>query len=59
MYLLFCFNTYYPCGGMNDFEGDFESIDKARAEAKSLGYDCYQVVRAKDWVIEEEEDIGS
>jgi len=44
---------------MNDFEGDFESIDKARAEAKSLGYDCYQVVRAKDWVIEEEEDIGS
>lgn len=26
-FLLFSGNHYYPCGGANDFEGSFESMD--------------------------------
>lgn len=28
-YMLFCGEYYYPCGGMNDFKGYFDSVDDA------------------------------
>lgn len=33
-FLLFCFNNYSPAGGMNDFKGDFDTIDEAKANRK-------------------------
>ena len=43
MYLLFLFDDYYPCGGMNDFDGDFPSLEEALDRAKNSGRDYYQV----------------
>ena len=28
-YLLFTFKNYYPCGGFEDYEGIFDSIEEA------------------------------
>ncbi len=28
-YLAFCGDNYYPCGGMNDFIGDFDTLEQA------------------------------
>lgn len=30
-YLLFAGNNYYPAGGIQDYQGDFDSIDEAVA----------------------------
>jgi hypothetical protein len=30
-YLVFTFHTYYPIGGMDDFLGDFDTLDEASA----------------------------
>lgn len=43
MYLLFLFDHYYPCGGMNDFGGEFSSKEEALERAKNSGRDYYQV----------------
>lgn len=32
--MVFAFDTYYPSGGMNDFEDEFNNLD----EAKDYGY---------------------
>ena len=34
-YLLFYGDGYYPCGGWNDFHGDFDSLDDAIATAET------------------------
>lgn len=30
-YLLFTGDCFYPCGGWDDFRGDFDSVDAAKA----------------------------
>jgi hypothetical protein len=43
-YLLFSGSSYYPCGGWDDFRGDYDSRDAAIGQgAKSLG-DWFHVV---------------
>lgn len=32
-FLLFGGDTYYPRGGMDDFKGDYDTIDEAKNEA--------------------------
>jgi len=44
MYLLFCFDVYYPCGGWDDYKGSFSSIEEAKKKAKELNQDDYQIV---------------
>lgn len=39
-YLLFIGSTYYPSGGVEDFKGDFDSIEEAEKAAKN----------DKDWI---------
>lgn len=34
-YLAFCGSVYYPGGGMDDFEGDFDAVADAIAAAQS------------------------
>jgi hypothetical protein len=29
-FLVFLGDNYYPCGGMRDFEGDFDTLDEAK-----------------------------
>jgi len=33
-YLLFEYSDYYPSGGMNDYTGDFNSVEEAKIAAK-------------------------
>jgi len=29
-FLLFCFDTYYPLGGISDLRGDYDTMDEAQ-----------------------------
>jgi hypothetical protein len=49
-FLLFCFNKYYPNGGINDFKGAFETILEAR-ESVDAKFDFYQIVDKDNWTI--------
>lgn len=48
MYLLFAFYNYYPEGGWNDYQGNFDSLDEATAVGNHLleerDADEYQIV---------------
>jgi hypothetical protein len=35
-FLVFAFDTYYPGGGWTDFEASFDTLEEARAHAKTL-----------------------
>lgn len=47
-YLVFLYYTYYPCGGIDDFEDSFDTFEEAekcvkdRIEKDTI--DCYQIV---------------
>ena len=47
-YLLFAGSNYYPSGGMNDFQGDFVSVDACKncllGEKLSQSFDWWHVV---------------
>lgn len=46
-YLLFTFGDYYPCGGMNDYEGAFDSVEEAMRAFSSKApsrYESAQIV---------------
>lgn len=36
MYFLFAWDTYYPSGGLNDYEGAYDSLEKAEEAGKKL-----------------------
>ena len=44
MHHLFLYDKYYPCGGLNDYSGEFSSIEEALEYAKESTCDYYQVV---------------
>lgn len=44
-YLLFAGETYYPKGGMNDFQGDFDTI----LEAQKLFNKNYESNKYNSW----------
>lgn len=42
-FVLFSFNDYYPAGGMNDYNGSFDTLEEA--QIKSSYSDClYQEI---------------
>lgn len=43
MYMLFCFDSYYPMGGMYDFVGFYPSVEAAKQEAAEKSEDHYQI----------------
>lgn len=48
-HLLFAGDHYYPCGGMDDLKGSFNTIDEAVVEIKrnkwdDVNYHWYQIV---------------
>ncbi len=36
--MLFCYPTYYPYGGMNDFNKSFDTLEESIAAAKTEDY---------------------
>lgn len=48
-YLLFSGYNYYPGGGIDDYIGDFDSVDDAISHFETECYgDWYQVVQSND-----------
>jgi hypothetical protein len=45
-FLLFSYDDYYPCGGWNDFDGDFDTVEAAKEYVLAQPYksDAYTVV---------------
>jgi hypothetical protein len=43
-YLLFCFDDWYPGGGMKDYVGSYPTRDEALTEAFRLKRDHFQIV---------------
>ena len=41
--MVFCFDQYYPCGGMEDFKGSFDDFEEATAFAGKQEFDYCQV----------------
>lgn len=37
-FVVFLFDYYYPCGGLNDARGSFDTLEEARAFAKQSSY---------------------
>ncbi len=37
-FLLFAFNDYYPGGGMEDFMGDFDTMEECQKESKKYSH---------------------
>ncbi len=44
MFYLFAGDDYYPCGGVDDFQGMFEVLDDAIREVPNLRYDWWHIV---------------
>lgn len=58
-YLLFCFDYYYPCGGLSDYVGEFDSIESAKKEIETnrKDYNFYQIVDHATMLVEDSGDI--
>lgn len=46
-YLLFCYDDYYPNGGMTDLYEDFDKLDDAVSIAKTMSYDNVEIYSLK------------
>lgn len=54
-FLVFSYDTYYPCGGMGDFQDDFDTLEEATAFCLTLNDDWIQIYdcQTKQIVLEE------
>lgn len=43
-YLVFEFDTYYPCGGWDDLHSTHQTIESAKATVESKGFQNWQIV---------------
>lgn len=44
-YLVFCYDRYYPWGGIEDFITSYDTLEEAKAHQKQEGtYRTYQIV---------------
>lgn len=51
-YILFAYNAYYPSGGLDDIEAEFDSLDQAVVFAKNMGAcDCKYIIDRDTWEI--------
>ena len=57
-FLLFGFDTYYPCGGMEDFFGDFDTLDEAKKFPPRHGRNNYQIFDTQDKVCHMRSEIN-
>ncbi len=46
-YILFAYDHYYPCGGMNDFAGSFDTIESAHRIGSE--FNDYHIVDRDTW----------
>lgn len=50
-FILFCWSTYYPKGGLNDLVGSFDTTEEAEVFAKQNKRDEWQLVDRDSWKI--------
>lgn len=43
-YVLFCYDTYYPQGGMADCCGSYDTLEEAHEWGKAFAYDGYDIL---------------
>lgn len=43
-YILFQYDQYYPCGGLEDIQGSYDTLDEATKLAKEIESDFNEVV---------------
>ncbi len=48
MYYVFTFYDYYPSGGMNDYDGKFETLVEAREYIQRMDPENWQIVKLDD-----------
>ena len=48
-FMLFGHDSYYPSGGWNDFEGDFDTIEEAQAhiDGQKCKRDAYDLINSE------------
>ena len=54
-YAVFVWNTYYPRGGLHDFDSTFDSVEEAEARGYASSHECFQVVDMTTFKILREE----
>lgn len=48
-YIVFGTDQYYPMGGLDDIEGDFDSLEKARECVSKGSHDWYSIIDRDTW----------
>lgn len=56
-FLLFAFDAYYPSGGWSDFQGSFDTQQKAVNKVIEMRRDIYQIVDAQTGQIVAEGEV--
>ncbi len=52
MFYLFAGGDYYPCGGVDDFQGVFDTVEDARQAALNLRYYWWHIVDSDMRIVE-------
>jgi len=55
-YILFQFSEFYPCGGMNDLTGSFDTLAEARKQIKLSAYGHSEIVDRDTWTVFEDDN---
>lgn len=48
-YIVFQFDQYYPCGGLNDITGSFDTLGEAITFVGTDYHDYSEIVRRDTW----------
>jgi hypothetical protein len=48
-YIVFGCESYYPLGGLNDVQGDYDTLQEAREEELANGYDDSYIIDRDTW----------
>ncbi len=48
-YIVFAYCDYYPCGGLGDMQGSFDTIKEARESVKGSYYDNIDIIDRDTW----------
>lgn len=50
-YIVFAYGYYYPCGGMSDVIGSFDTLAEAEAEFAAHSYEAGEIVDRDTWEV--------
>ena len=50
-FVLFQYSRYYPCGGLSDITGDYDTLEEAIRVAEKRYHDFREIVDRDTWEI--------